>query len=95
MTRPTSRAVRHAAWAVLLLCAALPGLAFAADPGMSIGLPAMTVKQASGVHQMAILRGRGRQQLIDHLPIDRMQRVALLRRGDLRHGPCSPGCCVG
>jgi flagellar biosynthetic protein FliP len=48
MTRPTSRALRHAAWAALLLCAALPGLAVAADPGLSIGLPAMTVKQASG-----------------------------------------------
>jgi flagellar biosynthetic protein FliP len=48
MTRPSSRILRHAAWAALLLSAALPGIALAADPGISIGLPAMTVKQASG-----------------------------------------------
>ena len=48
MNRPASRILRHLTWAVLLLGAALPGLALAADPGLSIGLPAMTVKQASG-----------------------------------------------
>jgi flagellar biosynthetic protein FliP len=46
MTRPVAR--RLLAALALLVCALLSGAVSAADPVLSIGLPALTVKQASG-----------------------------------------------
>ena len=48
------------------------------------------MQQAGRIHQVLLGRGRGRQQLIDHLPIDRMERMALIRHGVLRHGLGTP-----
>ncbi len=47
--RRGAAAAQALAWLLAFMaCALLPGLASAADPGITLGLPALTVKQASG-----------------------------------------------